>query len=42
VTGTQNWEASLSVAFTPPTNEDQIIKNPIGLYITSVNWTQKS
>jgi type IV secretion system protein VirB5 len=42
VTSTQNWEASISVAFTPPTTEDQVIKNPIGLYITSVNWTQKS
>jgi type IV secretion system protein VirB5 len=42
VTSTQNWEASISVAFTPPTSEDQVIRNPIGLFITSVNWTQKS
>jgi type IV secretion system protein VirB5 len=42
VTATQNWEANLSVAFTPPTTEDSVIRNPIGLFITSVNWTQKS
>jgi type IV secretion system protein VirB5 len=42
VTSTQNWEGSISVAFTPPTTEDQVIKNPIGMFITSVSWTQKS
>lgn len=42
VTSTQNWEGSISVAFTPPTTEAQVIKNPIGMYITSVSWTQKS
>jgi type IV secretion system protein VirB5 len=42
VTGTQNWEAEIGVAFTPPTTEDQVLKNPIGLFITSLNWTQTS
>jgi type IV secretion system protein VirB5 len=42
VTETQRWEASISVAITPPTDEATIMRNPIGLFITSLNWTQKS
>jgi type IV secretion system protein VirB5 len=42
VTATQHWEANISVAFTPPTSEQQIESNPIGLFITQLTWTQKS
>jgi len=42
VTSTQNWEASISVAFTPPKTEDDVIRNPLGMFITNVTWTQKS
>ncbi len=42
VISTQHWEASISIAFTPPTDEAAIIRNPLGVFITSLNWTQKS
>jgi type IV secretion system protein VirB5 len=41
VTATQNWDGTATIAFTPPANEATILKNPLGLYITSLNWTQK-
>ena len=39
---TQNWEASISIGFETPQDEDSIEKNPIGLHITALSWTQKS
>jgi type IV secretory pathway TrbF-like protein len=41
VTKTQTWDATATVAFRPPDNEQTILKNPLGLYITSISWTQK-
>ena len=41
VKSTQTWEGTVTIAFRPPTDEQTILKNPLGLYITSVNWTQK-
>jgi len=41
VTGTQTWEGTATIAFRPPENEETILKNPLGLYITSIDWTKK-
>jgi type IV secretion system protein TrbF len=40
-TGSEIWEATLGVAFSPPKDEATILVNPIGLYITSITWTKK-
>jgi type IV secretion system protein VirB5 len=41
VKGTQHWEASVTIAFSTPTSEDELLRNPLGLYITNLTWTQK-
>ena len=41
VTSTQTWEGTATIAFRPPDNEQTILQNPLGLYITSIDWTQK-
>jgi type IV secretion system protein VirB5 len=38
---TTHWLASVTVAFDPPTDERGILSNPLGLYVTSISWTQK-
>lgn len=38
---TTHWLASVTVAFDPPTDERGILSNPLGLYITGINWTQR-
>jgi type IV secretion system protein TrbF len=41
VIGTETWEATAQIAFRAPSDEATILKNPLGLYITSINWTKK-
>jgi type IV secretion system protein VirB5 len=41
VTGTETWDATAQIAFRPPDDEATILRNPLGLYITSIDWTQK-
>jgi type IV secretion system protein TrbF len=41
VVGTETWEGTMAIAFTPPTDEATILANPLGLYVTSLNWTKK-
>jgi type IV secretory pathway TrbF-like protein len=38
--GTTQWLASVTVAFDPPSDERGILSNPLGLYVTSISWTQ--
>jgi type IV secretion system protein VirB5 len=35
------WKASIAVAFNPPTDEKQILLNPLGIYALDINWTQQ-
>jgi type IV secretion system protein VirB5 len=42
VTGTQKWEAQITVATSPPNDLGTIMHNPLGFYITSLSWTKKS
>jgi type IV secretion system protein TrbF len=34
-----NWEASIGIAIVPPSDEATIMNNPLGIYITTLNWT---
>jgi len=38
---TTHWEADVSVGVNPPTDEATILRNPMGLYITQLSWTQR-
>jgi type IV secretion system protein VirB5 len=35
------WKAALLVEFNPPTKEEAILANPLGLFITQLSWTQQ-
>lgn len=41
--GQTHWQASLTIAINPPRDEKTIIasKNPLGIYVNTLNWTQK-
>jgi type IV secretory pathway TrbF-like protein len=39
---TTAWEAYVTVRFRVPTNADAIQDNPLGVFITSINWTEIS
>jgi type IV secretory pathway TrbF-like protein len=41
ITGTELWDATVSLTFRQPTTEAEIIQNPLGLRITSLSWTKK-
>jgi type IV secretory pathway TrbF-like protein len=34
------WEGYVTVKIKPPTTVDAIQENPLGLYVTTINWTQ--
>jgi len=34
------WQAVLGVELTPPETTDVLLVNPLGLYVTEINWTQ--
>jgi len=38
---TENYKGIIKFAIVPPTSEDRILKNPIGLYITEFNFNKK-
>jgi type IV secretion system protein VirB5 len=37
---TTAWEGYVTIRLAPPTSAETIQDNPLGLYVTSVNWTQ--
>ena len=39
--GKTSWEAVLSVETIPPTSDEAILANPIGLYVVSLSWTRQ-
>ena len=39
VTGTTPWEAYVTVRFAPPEEPELVQANPLGLYVTGINWT---
>jgi type IV secretory pathway TrbF-like protein len=34
------WEAYLTVAVNPPTTTEALLKNPLGLYVTDLSWSE--
>ncbi|MGO9605809.1 MAG: VirB8/TrbF family protein [Candidatus Binataceae bacterium] len=36
-----HWEAELQTEVTPPREADVIVRNPLGFYVTEINWTQQ-
>lgn len=36
------WQAVLGVQLSPPDTTDVLLINPLGLYVTDINWTQTS
>lgn len=39
--GTTHWTAILSVVTRPPANADTLRKNPLGLYVDAIDWSQE-
>ena len=39
--GTSRWTAILSVAVRPPSSADSLRKNPLGLYVDSIDWSRE-
>jgi type IV secretion system protein VirB5 len=37
----QHWQATLSIAINPPSDEATLRVNPLGIYINSFNWAQR-
>lgn len=38
---TSHWAAILTIAIEPPTTADALRKNPLGIYITAINWSKE-
>lgn len=41
VVGAQDWQGSFTVAVSPPTDAQQIMLNPLGLYVQQFSWTSR-
>lgn len=39
--GTSHWTAILTVMLKPPTSADTLRKNPLGLYVDAIDWSQE-
>jgi type IV secretion system protein VirB5 len=38
---TERWTALASIAIDPPRDTDTLRKNPLGIYVTSLNWSRE-
>jgi type IV secretion system protein VirB5 len=38
---TSRWTAILTVAIAPPTDADRLRKNPLGIYVSAINWSKE-
>ena len=38
---TERWTAILTVALQPPRTEDQLRKNPLGLFVSAIDWSRE-
>lgn len=41
VTSTQPWQAALTLTTSPPRDEQTVLRNPLGLYVTALSWSQR-
>jgi type IV secretion system protein TrbF len=37
----QQWQANITTAVHTPTNEATILVNPMGIYVTGINWSER-
>jgi type IV secretion system protein VirB5 len=37
----ERWTAILTTVVTPPRNADRLRKNPLGIYVTAINWSKE-
>jgi type IV secretion system protein TrbF len=35
------WQATITISISPPTNDTTILANPVGLYVDSFDWEQR-
>ncbi len=40
-TGTERWTAIVSVVLRPPRDADHLRKNPLGIYVSAINWSKE-
>ena len=38
---TERWTAILTIIVTPPRSADRLRKNPLGIYVTAINWSKE-
>ncbi len=36
-----HWEAQLQTKSVPPSDDDTVVSNPIGFYVTNITWTEQ-
>src|SRR5262249_26236878 len=41
LTSTQRWAGILSIVLRPPTDEETIYKNPLGIYVDGLDWSRE-
>lgn len=41
VSSRTNWQAVVGITVTPPTDERQVLVNPMGVFVNSVSWSQR-
>lgn len=41
VVSTKNWQATLTLTYAAPTTEQQIMSNPLGMYVRQYSWTTR-
>ena len=39
--GTDRWTGILSIVLQPPTTEERLRKNPLGIYVNGLNWSRE-
>jgi len=41
LSGTERWTAILTTVLQPPTDVEKLRKNPLGIYVTAINWSKE-
>lgn len=39
--GTERWSAILTIAIQPPRDPERLKKNPLGVFVTAINWSKE-
>lgn len=39
--GSEEWQATFTIAISPPTDEQQVMLNPKGVYVRQFSWTRR-